>query len=94
MVYQVSIPPQVAEVITGLPPAIKRDARQAFRVLCQAPRAGEPLQRELAGLWKYRIRAFRVVYRIAAHRRLIQVMAVGPRETVYDVVRAYLHREG
>jgi mRNA interferase RelE/StbE len=85
--YHLRIPPHVAEVLTYLPPAIKRDAKQAFRILSEDPRAGEPLERELRGLWKYRIRAFRIVYRIVVEQRLIQVMAVGPRGTIYDVVR-------
>ena len=93
MTYHLSIPPHVAAVMAHLPPSIKRDARQALRVLCDDPQAGEPLQRELRGLRKYRIRAFRVVYRIVTSQRLIQIMAVAPRETVYDMVRAYLHRE-
>lgn len=70
---------------------IKRDAKQAMRILCDDPHAGEPLQRELHGLWKYRIRRFRVVYRIVADERLIHILAVGPRTNVYDVVRG-LHR--
>ena len=89
--YRVSIPPHVAVVIAHLPPAIKRDAKQAFRILSHDPRAGQPLERELKGLWKYRIRSFRVVYRIMAEERLIQIMAVGPRGTIYDVVRAFTH---
>ena len=89
--YRVSIPPQVAEVLRHLPPAVKRDARQALRVLSHDPQAGLPLERELEGLRKYRIRSFRVVYRIAtAADRLIEVVAVGPRATVYDIVRTVL----
>lgn len=89
----VSIPPHVADVLTHLPPAIKRDAKQALRILSEDPHAGEPLERELKGRWKYRLRSFRVVYRIVAPQRLIQVMAVGPRGTVYDAVWDYLRRE-
>lgn len=86
--YRISIPPHVAVLLAHLPPAIKRDAKQAMRILSEEPRAGEPLERELHGLWKYRIRAFRVVYRIVADQRLIQIMGVGPRATIYDMVRA------
>ncbi|MBI3011022.1 MAG: type II toxin-antitoxin system RelE/ParE family toxin [Candidatus Omnitrophica bacterium] len=87
-VCRVSIPPHVTNVLTHLPPAVKRDAKQAVRILSQDPYAGEPLERELHGLWKYRIRTFRIVYRIVTEERLIQVMAVGPRDTIYEVVRA------
>ena len=89
--YHVAIPPGVAELISHLPPAVKRDARQAIRILCDDPRAGEPLQRELHGLWKYRIRRFRIIYRIVPEERLLQVMAVGARTNIYDVVRSLYH---
>ena len=91
--YRVSVPPHVAHVLTHLPPAVKRDAKQALRILSGDPRAGEPLERELKGLWKYRIRAFRLVYRLRAEQRLIQVMGVGPRGTIYDVIRAAVRRD-
>ncbi len=92
VVYRISIPPSVADTITHLPPAVKRDAKQALRILTHDPHAGEPLEKELRGLWKFRIRSFRVVYRIVAAERLIQVMAVEPRETIYETVRRLLIR--
>jgi len=90
--YHVSIPPHVAAVLTHLAPSIKRDAKRALRILSEDPHAGEPLERELRGLWKYRIRAFRVVYRIVAQERLIHIMAIGPRGTIYDILRAHERR--
>lgn len=88
--YHISMPPHVADTLAHLPPAIKRDAKQALRILSEDPRAGEPLERELQELWKYRIRAFRIVYRIVAEQRLIQVMGIGPRGTIYDAVRTLI----
>ena len=84
--YRVSVPPHVATVVVHLPPAIKQDIKAALRILSTDPHAGEPLQRELQGLWKYRARSFRIVCQIAHERRLIRVMAVGHRKTIYDVV--------
>ena len=90
--YRVSIPPHVADVLAHVPPAIKQDAKRAIRILSEDPHAGEPLKRELKGLRKYRIRSFRIVYRLVTDRRLIQIMGVGPRGTIYDVVRRLSHR--
>ena len=88
--YRVSIPPHVAEMMVHLPPAVKQDAKQAFRILSRHPHAGDPLGQELEGLWKFRIRSFRIVYRIVTDQRMIQIIAVDPRPTVYDFVRRYL----
>ncbi|MBC7839559.1 MAG: type II toxin-antitoxin system RelE/ParE family toxin, partial [Nitrospiraceae bacterium] len=41
------------------------------------PECGEPLMRELRGLWNYRVRRFRIVYAINPKARVIRLMAVG-----------------
>jgi mRNA interferase RelE/StbE len=45
---------------------------------------GEPLLRELAGLWKYEVRRFRIVYEIDRKRRLLKIFAIGHRREVYE----------
>ena len=91
--YRVTIPPHVADVLTHLPPAIKRDAKQALRILSGDPHAGDPLEKELSGLRKYRIRSFRIVYRLVAEQRTIQVMGVAARGTIYDMIHAIIRQQ-
>ena len=86
MVWQLRIAPVVAKTIAHLPPAVKHEVKRAFRTLSADPHAGEPLERELKGLWKYRTRAFRVVYRMVADQRILHVVAVGHRRTIYDLI--------
>ncbi len=62
--FRPEIPPHVATSIRRFPPDLKRGIKQAIRALSINPNAGEPLRRELKGLWKYRVRRFRVVYEI------------------------------
>ena len=86
MAWQLRIAPAAAETIAHLPPAVKQDVKQALRILNSDPHAGEPLERELKGLWKYRTRSFRIVYRMITDHHVIQIVAVGHRRTIYDVV--------
>ena len=86
MTWQLRIAPAVAETVAHLPPPVKQDVKRALRILSSDPHAGEPLQRELKGLWKYRTRSLRIVYRIIADRHLLHIVAVGHRRTIYDVV--------
>jgi mRNA interferase RelE/StbE len=74
----------VAEVIRHLHPDLKRSVKQAIRALCADPTCGDPLQKELEGYWKYRVRRFRIVYRIDRADRIIRIVAVGPRRTIYE----------
>jgi mRNA interferase RelE/StbE len=82
--YRPDIPPHVADVIRKLPPEVKRGVKAAIRALSNEPGTGEPLQRELAGLWKYRVRRFRVVYAVDRQRRVLRIIAVGHRRAVYE----------
>ena len=40
--------------------------------------------RELDGLWKYRVRRFRIVYAIDRKARAIRLIAVGHRHSIYE----------
>ena len=84
--FRPEIPPHVAEVIRRLAPDLKRSVKQALRALCADPRAGDPLRRELEGLWTYRVRRFRIVYAFDARRRSIRIYAVGHRRSVYEAL--------
>jgi mRNA interferase RelE/StbE len=87
------LPPELAEIIRHLPPEIKREIKQALRVLSTDPEAGEPLRRELDGLWKYRVRRYRIVYGIDRQRRRLLLVAVGPRNSIYEDVTARTRRQ-
>lgn len=65
--FRPDIPPQVAEVICALHPDLKRSVKAAIRAIAANPECGTPLLRELDGLWKFRVRRFRIVYAIARH---------------------------
>ena len=78
------IPPHVAEVIRSLPPEIKSRVKAAIRAICVDPGVGEPLQRELTGLWKYRVRRYRIVYMVDRSRKTLRLFAVGHRRSIYE----------
>ena len=90
--FRPDIPPHAAEVIRSLHPDLKRSIKSAVRAIATDPECGEPLLRELDGLWKYRVRRFRIVYAIDRKARAIRLMAVGHRRHVYEELSARLRR--
>ncbi len=46
-------------------------------------RFGAPLRKELAGRWKYRVGAFRIICEIQDEKVLVLVLMVGHRSRVY-----------
>jgi len=90
--YRLVIAPEVAAVICALHPDLKRSVRSALDAIGDAPSIGEPLRGELAGLWRYRVRRFRIVYAPDRSARVVRVVAVGPRRSIYEDVAAARRR--
>ena len=82
-----------AEVLRHLPPGIKRAIRSAIRELLANPSVGEPLHGELEGLWKYRVRRFRVIYQLDRENKLVNILAVGQRRNIYEEVAELLRSQ-
>ena len=81
--FRLDIPPAVAAVLRHLPPELKRSIKNALRALAENPSLGQPLRRELEGLWKYRVRRFRIVYSIDRTSRVLRIPGVGHRSRIY-----------
>lgn len=91
--FQPVIPLHVGEIIRSLHPDLKRSVKAAIRAIASDPDCGEPLRRELDGLWKFRVRRFRIVYAIDRKTRTIRLMAVGHRRHIYEEVAARIHKK-
>lgn len=74
---------EVAQLVRGLHPDIKRKVRAALDLLAHDPEAGKALQGDLAGLRSLRVARVRVIYR-APVRRVIEIVAIGPRDRIYE----------
>jgi mRNA interferase RelE/StbE len=76
------VPPEVAALLRGLHPELKRRIRVGFDRILHDPGTGKALRGELAGLRSLRIGRIRIVYR--ERPAVIEVVAVGPRDRIYD----------
>ena len=81
--FRLRIPAAAARTIRGLHPDLKRKIRSGLDALLADPHTGKTLQRDLSGLWSHRVGRLRIVYRIAAGR-IVELIAVGPRSTIYE----------
>jgi mRNA interferase RelE/StbE len=78
---RLKLPGDVAALIRGLHPDIKRRVRAALTDIVNDPTVGKLLRDELAGLRSCRVSRFRIVYRVAG--ATIEIVAVGPRRSIY-----------
>ena len=76
------VPSSVRDVIRHLHPVLKKRVRAALADLLLDPTYGKPLKGELDGYWSLRVGRHRIVYR--PDREGLEVVAVGPRQTIYE----------
>ncbi len=81
---------ECARLISQLPPEIKRLVRSNVDVLLDKPTLGTQLTAELDGYYSYRIRRYRIIYRVNEEESCIDVYHVGHRRDVYETLRSLL----
>jgi len=62
---------------------IRRYLRERIATDEDPRRFGDPLRRDLAGLWKYRVGGYRVICDIQDHILVVLVVRIGDRKNVY-----------
>jgi mRNA interferase RelE/StbE len=87
---QLRVPEDVARLIRGLHPDLKRRIRSALDDVLADPAVGKALRGELLGLRSCRVSRFRIIYRVAG--TVIDVVAIGPRRTIYEETWRRLRR--
>lgn len=89
---KLKIPDDIAHLIRTLHPELKKKIRAGLKTLLSNPAEGKALKDELAGLRSFRIGRFRIIYREG--RNVIELVAIGPRERIYEDTYRLLKKEG
>ncbi|MDF0651150.1 MAG: type II toxin-antitoxin system mRNA interferase toxin, RelE/StbE family [Nitrospira sp.] len=92
--YRARYTPEAAERIRKFHPQVKQEIKEGIRELLISPLAGHALQFELAGLRSYRVRTYRIIYRINDDESCLDIVFVGPRRNVYEELRTLLLAKG
>src|SRR4026208_462527 len=61
----------------------KTQRQISSKILRADPLLGALLMRELSGLWKFKLRRFRIIYELDRKAQIIRVLAIGHRREVY-----------
>ena len=83
MPYKLRIPNDTVSLIQGLHPLLKKKIRTALQEITADPHTGKALKDELEGLWSYRIKRIRIIYRFTS-KKYIDIIALGPRKNIYE----------
>jgi mRNA-degrading endonuclease RelE of RelBE toxin-antitoxin system len=89
--HRLRVPDEIAELVRGMHPDLKRKTSASLKTILTDPSSGKALKNELAGLRSFRVGSFRIIYRVM--RNLVEIVAVGPRERIYEDTYRVLKRE-
>ena len=84
---------ETADLIRTLHPELKRKVKASMQAVLEEPRAGKALKDKLEGLRSFRVGKLRIVYNITRNKGIIEIVAVGPRKTIYEETLRLLKRE-
>ena len=93
VVYRLRVPDDVVRVIRSLHPELKRKLKSSLSAIARDPRSGTSLRDELEGLRSYHVSTFRIIYRISAEGRTLEIVAIGPRARIYEETLRLVTRE-
>lgn len=86
------VPDEVASLVRGLHPDLKRKVRAALSEVLENPSAGKALKDELDGMRSYPVGRIRIIYRESSRDR-IEIVAIGSRFSIYQETYRLVKRD-
>jgi len=80
---RLAVPKRVKELIRKMHPDLKKRIRASLEVILSVPDSGKVLVEELSGLRSFRVKTFRIIYRIK-EPETFEIVAIGPRDRIYE----------
>jgi mRNA interferase RelE/StbE len=90
--HRLRVPDPLAVLLRALHPGLKRKVRAALDLVREDPDSGKALRHDLGGLHSFRVGRLRIIYRVAP-KGLIELVAFGPRSTIYAETLRLVRRE-
>lgn len=79
---KIRVPDDVAQLVQHSHPQLKTGIKAALKDILDNPTRGKALKDELEGLRSYRVKRFRIIYRVGG--RYVEIVAIGPRRFIYE----------
>lgn len=84
---------ETARLVRTLHPDLKRKIKAALQTVLSDPLSGKALKDELKDLQSFKVGKFRVIYKAAKDKGIIEIVAIGPRKTIYEETLRLLRKE-
>ena len=91
--YRLRVPDHIVELARGMHPNLKKKVKASLQTILSEPYSGKALRDELAGLRSFRVSRFRIVYRVSSNSKEIEIVAIGPRNRIYEETFRIIKKE-
>ena len=81
--YRLKVTDGTANLIRGLHPKIKPTIKAALEMIAKDSFSGKALKDDLKGLHSFRVKRYRIVYRVLPKQKLLEIVTIGPRKNIY-----------
>jgi mRNA interferase RelE/StbE len=88
--FRLRVPDEVADLIRGMHPHLKKKVKASLKLIMADPGEGKALRDELSGRRSFRVGRLRIIY--AVKKNIIEIVAIGPRERIYEETYLLLKR--
>ena len=88
----IRVPDEIAEMLRGMHPELKRKVKFALKNILSDPHSGKSLSDDLKSLNSFKVGRFRIIYRIASDR-IVEIIAIGPRKRIYEETYLLVKKE-
>jgi len=89
--YRLRIPDSLVGLFRGMHPHLKEKIKASLKLILANPNEGKALKNDLAGVRSFRVSRFRIIYGV--RKNIIEIIAIGPRERIYEETLLILRKE-
>jgi len=82
--YKIKFTPEAARLTAKLHPDNKKMIKTGLKTLQENPNIGGNLQEELSGFKSYKLKRYRIIYRMIEDENIINIYYIGHRRDVYE----------
>ena len=80
----IEVPNEIVEHVRRMHPDLKKKIKASLKTILSDFETGKGLKGDLIGLRSFRVGRLRIIYRISDKRKKVEVIAIGPRISIYE----------
>jgi|APSaa5957512622_1039677.scaffolds.fasta_scaffold45382_3 mRNA interferase RelE/StbE len=92
MKYRVKLSPASTDAFTNIHPEIRKFLKEGMKYLAENHFAGKTLEDEFIGFRSYKIKRYRIVYKVDDKEKVIRIYMLGHRKIIYEVLKAMIKK--